>query len=73
MKAMSPEQLEMYLSQAEQNAIKSLAKNKWERFGYWAAQSVHLRKILGVSHTASPFRVFSELAKKQLEGSEVAS
>lgn len=55
-----------YLEEAERNAITSMAANKWERFGYWAAQSVHLRKILGISHTESPFRDFAELARVKL-------
>jgi hypothetical protein len=58
------EQMEIYLSRAEYNAIKALSQNKWERFGYWASQSVHLRKILGLSHKRSPFRELANLARK---------
>lgn len=60
------ETVEKYLREAEENAIVSMAANKWERFGYWAAQSVHLRKILGLSRTPSPFRAYAELARTQL-------
>jgi len=45
-------QIKQYLEEAEHNAITSLATNKWERFGYWAAQSVHLRKILNPGRSA---------------------
>lgn len=65
MAAMGPQAVEEYLQAAEHKAIAALAANKWERFGYWASQSVHLRKILGLSHTPSPFREFAELARKK--------
>ena len=55
-----------YLKEAENNAIVSMAANKWERIGYWASQCVHLRRILGLSNTASPFRDFAELARCKL-------
>jgi len=60
------DKIEKYLEEAEENALVSMAANKWERFGYWAAQSVHLRKILGLSRTPSPFRDFAELARKKI-------
>lgn len=63
---MDEDQIRDYLYEAEQSAITSMAANKWERFGYWAAQSVHLRKILGLSRTASPFREFADLARQKL-------
>lgn len=62
--------VEKYLQEAEKSALKSLAANKWSLFGYWAAQSVHLRRILGLSNKPSPFRCFSDLAKKQLKEME---
>ena len=61
------EEVREYLANAEYNAIVALAANKWERFGYWAAQSVHLRQILGISRTPSPFRDFANLARRKLE------
>lgn len=64
--ALDGDKIEEYLQEAEQNAIVSMAAMKWERFGYWAAQSVHLRKILGLSRTPSPFRGFAELARELL-------
>jgi hypothetical protein len=64
----SEAEVKEYLTECENNAIVSLAANKWERFGYWAAQSVHLRKILGISNTASPFRIFADQARKILSG-----
>jgi len=63
---MDKEQIEEYLEVAEYNAFTSLAANKWERFGYWAGMSVHLRRILGFSRHPSPFRDFAELARKKL-------
>ncbi len=67
----SQEDVVAYLAEAEQNAIVSMAANKWERFGYWAAMSVHLRKVLGTGHTASPFREFARLAQRLLNDAEV--
>lgn len=64
----SPEEIRAYLQAAENKAITSMAANKWERFGYWAAMVVHLRKILGESHTPSPFREFAELARQKIGG-----
>jgi len=64
---MDIEKVEEYLRDAENNAIVSMAANKWERFGYWASQSVHLRRILGLSRTRSPFREFAELARQKLQ------
>lgn len=60
------QELEGYLVEAEDNAIVSMAANKWDRFGYWASISVHLRRILGLSRTPSPFRDFAELARIKL-------
>jgi len=60
-------EIEQYLADAEQNAIMSLAANKWERFGYWASQAVHLRRILGLSNAPSPFRPFAKLARSMLD------
>ena len=62
----SETEISEYLAEAENNAVVSLAANKWERFGYWAAMSVHLRKMLGLSRTPSPFRDFAELARQEL-------
>lgn len=53
-----------YLAQCERNALKALASNKWERFGYWGGQSVHLRAILGLSRTPSPFHEVAETARR---------
>ena len=63
---MNQDEIEQYLDDAEHNALTSLAANKWERFGYWAAMSVHLRKILHLSRTPSPFRDFAKLAQDKL-------
>lgn len=60
----SRDQVIEYLNEAERKAIDSMAANKWERFGYWASQAVHLRRILGLSGTPSPFRPFSALARQ---------
>lgn len=63
----SENEIREYLVNCEYNALVSLASNKWERFGYWASQSVHLRKILGISSTASPYRDFAKLAREKLD------
>ena len=63
----SREQLEAYLTDTERKAIASLAANKWLMFGYWAAMGVHLRKVLGLSRTASPFREFADLARSKMQ------
>lgn len=60
-------EVEKYLLVAQERAIVSMSQNKWERFGYWAAMSVHLRKLLGLSNTASPFRDFAEMARRKVE------
>uniref|UniRef100_A0A6M3IQG5 Uncharacterized protein n=1 Tax=viral metagenome TaxID=1070528 RepID=A0A6M3IQG5_9ZZZZ len=62
----SETEIREYLINCEYKAIVSLAANKWERFGYWGGQSVHLRKILGLSSSPSPLRDFAELARKKL-------
>jgi len=62
----STKQITEYLKDIEDKAVISLAANKWERFGYWASQSVHLRRILGLSRTGSPFRDFADLARAKL-------
>ena len=62
----SKEETQAYLSKAEQNAIQSMARGKWMLFGYWAAMAVHLRRVLKVSHTASRFREFKELAESMI-------
>jgi hypothetical protein len=55
-----------YLALAERKALVSLAAGKWDRFGYWAAHSVHLRKLTGQSRTSSPFAPFVKLAERIL-------
>ncbi len=62
----SKHEIEAYLAEAEYNAIVSMAANKWERFGYWASVAVHLRRILGLTTTPSPFRPFANLARQML-------
>ena len=59
-----------YLQEAENNAIVAMAANKWERYGYWAAQVTHLRGILGLRFSPSPFRPFAELARTMLTNRE---
>ena len=53
-----------YLADCERKALTSLAANKWLMFGYWAAMAVHLRRVLKLSHTASPFRPLADLAEE---------
>lgn len=65
-------QIEKYLQDAEFNAIKNMARGKWLLFGYWAAQAVHLRRILGLTSTHSPFRQFKDLAERIIEDNRLA-
>lgn len=60
----SQQEILEYLNEAESKAIDSMAANKWERFGYWASQAVHLRRILGLTNTPSPFHPFAVLARQ---------
>lgn len=64
MSSLNHDQVEAYLADAESKAITAMAQNKWVMFGYWAAQSVHLRKLLKMTHKPSPFRAFADLARK---------
>lgn len=64
-------QVEKYLQDAEFNAIKNMAKGKWSLFGYWAAQSVHLRRLLGITSKPSPFRPLKDLAARITEDNQL--
>lgn len=50
------------ISEAEVKAWQSLARHKFQMFGYWASILVHLRKIAGV-RGSSPFRDLVTLAR----------
>jgi len=63
---MSPCEIEKYLYDAQRKAVVAMSQGKWSMFGYWAAQSVHLRKILCRTSNPSPFKPFSDLAEKML-------
>lgn len=52
---MTPERLQREMDEAELKALKSLARYKFQMFGYWAAIWVHLNR-LGPKKTGSPFR-----------------
>ena len=53
---------------AEQNAVKNLARYKFNNFGYWSAIWVHKNKMLGslgYKKLPSPFKAFVQLARSQ--------
>jgi|GEM_PF-6574521 len=64
---LSEEETREYLLEAEHKAIVALSRQKWEVFGYWASQAVHLRRILGISNSRSPLMEFSNFAKYVLK------
>lgn len=51
------------IEEAERKALDSLARYKFQMFGYWAAIWVHLNRLEG-KRRASPF---AELVKKAKE------
>ena len=58
--------LEAHLEEAEQKAFDSLARYKFQMFGYWAAIWVHLNRIGGFKRS-NPFRALvasSRMAQK---------
>ena len=58
------------LKTAEQNAVKNLARYKFNNFGYWSAIWVHKNKMLGelgYKKLPSPFKAFVKLARSQDE------
>lgn len=48
---------------AKRKALESLARYKFQMFGYWAAIWVHLNKI-SEANEPNPFRELVKLAKK---------
>jgi hypothetical protein len=66
---MTTKEMVQYLETSERKAWVSLAAGKWDRFGYWAAHTVHLRRLLGLSREPSPFSTLVTTAKRRL-GSE---
>jgi len=55
------------LKTAEQNAVKNLARYKFNNFGYWSAIWVHKNKMLGslgYKKLPNPFKTFVQLAKE---------
>jgi len=59
---MSPGSLSTALDEAESKAIDSLARYKFQMFGYWAAIWVHLNHLSGEKRP-NPFRRFVVVAK----------
>lgn len=51
------------LSEAEDNAWRTLAQGKFSLFGYWAAKVVQFRELLGKSHEPGPFHALVEQAR----------
>ena len=62
--ALSKEQLEKALDEAEEKAHKNLARYKFMNFGYWAAIWTHLNRV-GNFHRSNPFSGYVELARKK--------
>jgi hypothetical protein len=54
------------LDLAETKAIDSLARYKFQMFGYWAAIWVHLNRISGANRS-NPFKKLVLLARKSKE------
>jgi len=61
--------LEQELENAERKAIDSLARYKFQMFGYWAAIWVHLNRISGLKR-ANPFRSIVNTARLERSGQE---
>lgn len=56
------EKLEKELNVAEKKALDSLARYKFQMFGYWAAMWVHLNR-LGEFNRPNPFKELVKTAK----------
>ncbi len=61
------ERIEGALREAEDKAIDSLGRYKFQMFGYWAAIWVHLNRIRG-GHHQSPFQPFVRAAREIIGG-----
>jgi hypothetical protein len=59
------------LAEAEAKAIDSLARYKFQMFGYWAAIWVHLNRISGAKRP-SPFSALVHAARTQRKAQEAA-
>lgn len=57
--------LECELAQAEKKAWESLARYKFQMFGYWAAIWVHLNRIGGFGRP-NPFREMVQSARRSI-------
>lgn len=57
------ERIEAAMDEAERKAIHSLARYKFQMFGYWAAVWVHLNRI-GQFQRRNPFRFAVDAAKE---------
>lgn len=57
------------LDQAEQKAIDSLARYKFQMFGYWAGIWVHLNRISG-ENRPNPFRQIVITARELREAQQ---
>lgn len=60
------EKLVAELDEAERKAIDSLARYKFQMFGYWAAIWVHLNRLSG-QNRPNPFRQLVTVAKSMQE------
>jgi hypothetical protein len=56
---------EALLLEAERKAWDSLAHNKEQGFGYWAAKVTQFRELLGRSHEPSPFASLRTAARRR--------
>jgi hypothetical protein len=60
---MNHELLSKELEEAERKALDSLARYKFQMFGYWAAIWVHLNRLEGKSRP-SPFTALVKAARE---------
>ena len=61
------ETLDSHIYEAEQKALDSLAKYKFQMFGYWAAIWVHLNRIEGKKRP-NPFAALVKQARNMKAG-----
>lgn len=64
--------LETHLQEAERKAWDSLAKYKFQMFGYWAAIWVHLNKISG-QRRPNPWKALVHAARANRSATETAA
>ena len=58
----------LLLDESIEKAWKSLSQGKFSMFGYWAAKTVQMRELLGISHESSPFNALVKIAMERVKG-----